>query len=165
MKILLFGGSGQLGYEINTRADDLNFQVVSPVTSEVNISEGEQVLALAKKLTPSVIINCAAYTAVDKAEEEREKAHLINCVGAENVANAALVIGARMIHLSTDYVFNGEFSAPISEDVQTDPINVYGETKLAGEQKIAQILGPRVLVVRTSSLHGQRGGEFRTYDA
>lgn len=160
MKIVVFGGAGQLGHEIRSRAEDLNFEVAAPVTSEVNISEAEQVRYLMRQLKPSIVINCAAYTAVDKAEEERDAAMQINCAGAANVAEAAREIGARMIQLSTDYVFDGDFETPIGEDAPTHPISVYGETKLAGEQRVMEILGSQGLIVRTSSLHGRHGMNF-----
>jgi dTDP-4-dehydrorhamnose reductase len=160
MKILLFGGSGQLGYEITTRGQDLNFEVVSPVQSEVDIVEREQVQTLAERVKPDVIINSAAYTAVDKAEEEREAAFRLNQDGARNVAYAARSSGARFIHISTDYVFDGSSKAPLSEEAPTRPINVYGESKLAGEKAVQEVLQGKGLIVRTSSLHGQKGINF-----
>lgn len=160
MKILLFGGSGQLGFEIQKRAVDLNFEVISPVVKEVNISEGNQVSFLAAQLKPDIILNCAAYTAVDKAEVEEEIAHRINCIGAKNVALAARQISARLIHISTDYVFDGSLQRPLTEDDIVNPINVYGKTKLAGEKEILSIYPEGSLIVRTSSLYGQRGVNF-----
>lgn len=160
MKILLFGGSGQLGYEIQTRSYDLNFEVVSPVASEINISEGQQVAYLAEQIKPDLIVNCAAYTLVDKAEEERETAHKINCIGARNVAQAAKAINARLIHISTDYVFDGETDRALDEEHQTNPLNVYGQTKLEGEREIQKLYSEGSLILRTSSLYGQRGQNF-----
>jgi len=160
MKILLFGGSGQLGYEITSRGQDLNFEVVSPVQSEVDITEREQVQTLAERVKPDVIINSAAYTAVDKAEDEREAAFSLNQDGARNVAYAARSSGARFIHISTDYVFDGNSRAPLTENAPTHPINVYGESKLAGERAVHEVLQGKGLVVRTSSLHGQKGVNF-----
>ena len=160
MKILLFGGSGQLGYEIMLRCRDLNFEVLSPVQSEVDITEKEQVVRLAEVSKPSILLNCAAYTAVDKAEEEPEAAFRINKDGARNVALAAKACGARLIHISTDYVYEGSGRTPIVETAPTGPLNVYGESKLAGEREVFDCLGRRALVVRTSSLHGQRGQNF-----
>lgn len=160
MKILLFGGSGQLGYEIEHRANDLNFEIVSPVISEVDISDGAQVKYLAGRINPDIIINCAAYTLVDKAESDRDEAMKINRDGAGNVAAAAKQQGCRLIHISTDYVFDGNFSSPIPETAPTNPINYYGATKLAGEAAVLETAGKLALVVRTSSLHGQRGVNF-----
>lgn len=160
MKILLFGGSGQLGFELKKRAADLDFEVISPVTSEVNITEKDQVKYLMRTVDPEVVINCAAYTAVDKAEEEKDAAFAINRDGAANVAEALKSLKGRMIHISTDYVFDGSLGRPLREEDQTNPLGVYGASKLAGEQEVLSRLGDRGLVVRTSSLHGQKGVNF-----
>lgn len=160
MRVLIFGGTGQLGFELQKRANDLNFEFIAPVTSEVDISELEQVKYLAAQTEPDIIINCAAYTAVDKAEEESTRAFKINRDGLANVALAAKEIDCRLIGISTDYVFDGTASKPISEDAPTNPINVYGASKLAGEKEATKILGDKVLLLRTSSLHGQKGVNF-----
>lgn len=160
MKILLFGGSGQLGYEIEQRGRDLNFEMISPVISEVDISDGAQVRYLTAQIKPDLIVNCAAYTLVDKAEDEKEEAMRINRDGAHNVAIAASHIGCRMIHISTDYVFDGSFDSPIPETAPTNPINHYGATKLAGEAAVMEAAGKLAVIVRTSSLHGQKGVNF-----
>ena len=160
MKILLFGGSGQLGFEIRGRAQALSFETSAPVRKEVSITDKEQVRFLVEKIAPDVIINCAAYTAVDKAEEERDQAFALNRDGPAFVAQAASDFNSRLIHISTDYVFGGDFSSPIGEGAETSPLNVYGESKLAGEQEVLKYLGDRALIVRTSSLHGQNGNNF-----
>jgi len=160
MKILLFGGAGQLGWEVRARALDLNFEVVAPIVTELDINNYEQVIFLADHSKPDVIINCAAYTAVDKAEVERDLAFAINLDGTRNVARAASKVGCRAIHVSTDYVFSGDGSVPLKESDQTGPQGVYGESKLAGELALHEELGERGLVVRTSSLHGRHGENF-----
>lgn len=160
MKLLVFGGSGQLGVELMNRARDLNFEVFSPVQSEVDVTEKDQILKLAAIVHPQVIINCAAYTAVDKAEEEPERAFAVNSAGALHVAAAAKQESARLIHISTDYVFDGNASAPITEDQPAAPLNVYGRSKREGEERVLDLLGPQGLVVRTSSLHGRHGMNF-----
>ncbi|MCO6432355.1 MAG: dTDP-4-dehydrorhamnose reductase [Deltaproteobacteria bacterium] len=160
MKILLFGGSGQLGFEIQKRALDLNFEVVSPFTSEVNISEETQVLYLCSQTQPDVILNCAAYTAVDKAEEEKDLCFKINRDGARNVALGARQTGAKLIHISTDYVFDGEKGSPLTEDDPVNPLSVYGMSKLDGEREILKHYPDRTIIVRTSSLYGQKGVNF-----
>ena len=160
MKILLFGGSGQLGYELQIRARDLSFSVVSPVTSEVDVGNREQVEFLTATVKPDLVINSAAYTAVDKAEVEREDAFRINEIGALNVALAAKKHGARLVHVSTDYVFDGKGSEPLTEDHSTDPISVYGASKLAGEKQILSAYPEKSVIIRTSSLHGQKGINF-----
>jgi dTDP-4-dehydrorhamnose reductase len=160
MKIVLFGGSGQLGYELNSRATDLNFSVIAPVTSEVDVSNLNQIQFLLERFKPELIINAAAYTAVDKAETERDNAYRINCDGARHVAYAARELGARMIYVSTDYVFDGKESSPRTEEDPTNPLSVYGASKRAGEQAILETYPERSTIVRTSSLHGQRGVNF-----
>jgi dTDP-4-dehydrorhamnose reductase len=160
MKILLFGGSGQLGYELQQRARDLNFSLISPVTSEVDVSNLEQVLFLTNTVKPDLIINAAAYTAVDKAEEQKEDAFRINCDGARNVAKAANKNKARVIYISTDYVFDGKGSEPLTELMPTNPLSVYGASKLAGEVAVLDEYSEGAVIMRTSSLHGQKGINF-----
>jgi dTDP-4-dehydrorhamnose reductase len=160
MKILLFGGSGQLGHEIIKRGRDLNFEVLYPVSSEADISDRGQVFRLIKTIKPDLVINSAAYTAVDKAETEVDAAFAINEVGAGYVAEAVKTIGARLIHISTDYVFGDGFSAPITEDAETSPLNVYGQSKLAGEKRVLEETEGSALILRISSLHGKKGVNF-----
>ncbi len=162
MKILLFGGSGQLGTEVRVRARDLQFDVVSPVTKEVDIREAEQVAYLVQSLRPDVVVNCAAYTAVDRAEDEEELAFAINFQGAINVAQACRASSTRLIHLSTDYVFDGTLGRPLREEDTPNPLNVYGRSKLAGEEAVRKILGEAALIVRTQALFGERGENFIT---
>jgi dTDP-4-dehydrorhamnose reductase len=160
MKILLFGGSGQLGFELKKRAADLNFSLVSPVTKEVDITESAQVKNLVESVKPDVVINSAAYTAVDKAEQEQERAFAVNADGAKCVAEACAVTGARLIHISTDYVFDGLTGSPLSEEDAVNPVSVYGRSKLQGEDYVREIVGDRGLVVRTQALYGQKGVNF-----
>lgn len=160
MKILLFGGSGQLGFELKKRAADLNFSLVSPVTKEVDITEAVQVRNLVDSLRPDLVINSAAYTAVDKAEEESEAAFAVNAKGAQFVAEACARADCRLIHISTDYVFDGLTGRPLSEEDPVNPVSVYGRSKLQGEEAIRSILGDRALVVRTQALYGQKGVNF-----
>ncbi|RMD84799.1 MAG: dTDP-4-dehydrorhamnose reductase [Candidatus Dadabacteria bacterium] len=161
MKILLFGGSGQLGYDLIKRAKELNFDVAAPVTSEVDIANRDQVVFLAEKFMPDLIVNAAAYTNVDQAEAEPEKAYLVNKDGALNVAIAANKCGSRLIHVSTDYVFDGFSSKPRKEDDPVNPLSVYGKSKLEGEKAVLQEMSEgNTLVVRTAWLHGSRGRNF-----
>lgn len=160
MKILLFGGAGQLGYEISTRAADLEFEVVSPVVTEVDITDHDQVVRVTRSASPDVVINCAAYTAVDKAEEEAELAFRINRDGAFNIADACALTKARFIHVSTDYVFDGSLGRPLKEEDPTNPLSVYGRSKWEGEERIRGVLGNDALIVRTQSLYGQKGVNF-----
>lgn len=160
MKILLFGGSGQLGFELKKRAADLEFELVSPVTKELDVTDKTQVFSLIRSLEPTTVINSAAYTAVDKAEEERERAFAINAEGVRNVSEACAKIGARLIQISTDYVFDGGLGRPLREDDPVNPLGVYGSSKLEGENFVSSICGDRGLVVRTQALYGQKGVNF-----
>jgi dTDP-4-dehydrorhamnose reductase len=160
MKILLLGGSGQLGIEIRSRALDLNLEIISPISAEVNINNLSQILHLVNECKPDVIVNCAAYTAVDLAESEPDKAYATNCDGIKNICTAASEINAFVIHISTDYVFSGlNQTTPYTENDPTDPLSIYGKSKLAGEQFVVA-LGTKGAVLRTSSLFGRKPPNF-----
>ncbi len=160
MRILLFGGAGQLGSAVRGRAHDLAFEVAAPVAKEVDIREAQQVEFLVHNFKPDVVINCAAFTAIDRAEEEKELCFAINRDGAHNVAAACRKAGARLLHLSTDYVFDGAGNRPLQEVDTVNPINTYGKSKLAGEEAVRGLLGEKALIVRTQSLFGVRGNNF-----
>lgn len=160
MKILLFGGSGQLGYELTKRAHDLRFELASPVTKEVDITNQSQVTSLVSSLQPDVVINSAAYTAVDKAEEDAARAFAINSDGVRIIAEACAAKQVRLIHVSTDYVFDGLLGRPLREDDPVNPVSVYGRSKLAGEEHVRRILGDAGVIVRTQALYGQKGVNF-----
>lgn len=160
IKILLFGGAGQLGLEIQKRAQSAGAVICAPLEEELDITDAAAVQAMARKVEPECILNTAAYTAVDKAESDAEKAYRVNRDGAVLLAEVAKEIGARFIHLSTDYVFDGYASHPLSENDPVNPLGVYGKSKLEGELGIKEICAERSLIVRTSSLHGQYGANF-----
>lgn len=160
MTILLFGGSGQLGTEVQVRAGLRQEEVVAPHDSLLDITAPNEVLRWVAQVRPTVIINCAAYTNVDKAEEERELAFAVNAQAAEYIARAAAQYKARLVHVSTDYVFPGTEGRPLTETDSVGPINVYGESKLAGELAVQEAAGSRSVIVRTSSLHGRAGRNF-----
>lgn len=160
VNILLFGGSGQLGYEIRPRGKALHFDIAAPVASEIDIVDKNQVIQLVKDLSPEVIINAAAYTAVDLAESEPDLAFKVNSEGVRNIAIAAKEIQARLIHVSTDYVFDGSISRPLNESDPVSPPNQYGASKLAGEKAVLEVYPENSLIVRTSSLHGSKGVNF-----
>ncbi len=160
MKILLFGGSGQLGFELKKRAADLEFELVSPVTKELDITDKSQVFNLIRSLEPTTVINSAAYTAVDKAEDDVERAFAINSHGVRNVSEACAKVGARLLHISTDYVFDGSLGRQLREEDPVNPLGVYGRSKLEGEAFVSSLCGDRGLVVRTQALYGQKGVNF-----
>jgi len=136
-----------------------NGGVIAPTELELDITDLGAVKGYVGREKPDVIINCAAYTAVDKAESDREKAFAVNRDGPENLAVAAAEVGARLIHISTDFVFDGNFCRALKPDDRPNPLSVYGSSKLAGEQKVLAAL-PAALVIRTAWLYSSFGNNF-----
>lgn len=157
-QILLIGSSGQLGRELQqTLPSDA---LVSVARDTLDLSQPDRIRQLILEIHPHVIINAAAYTAVDKAETETELAYAINAIAPAIMAKAANHIGATLIHISTDYVFNGRKGTFYQEDDDPNPLNVYGASKLAGEENIRQGCD-RHLILRTSWVYGVHGkGNF-----
>jgi len=158
MKILLTGSSGQLGYELERSLQGLG-DVVAPGRAEMDLSDLDQVRDVIQRVRPALIVNPAAYTAVDKAESEPALAHRINAEAPALMAQEAARLGAAIVHYSTDYVFDGAKATAYLEGDATGPLNVYGASKLAGEQAIAAS-GARHLIFRTSWVYGMRGKNF-----
>lgn len=162
MKLLLLGKGGQVGWELQRSLAPLGELVALDFDStdfHADFSRPEQLADTVLKVRPDVIVNAAAHTAVDKAESEPEFARKLNATSPGVVAEAAQQIGALMVHYSTDYVFDGSGSAPWKEDDATGPLSVYGQTKLEGEQLVAQHCA-RHLIFRTSWVYAARGGNF-----
>ena len=162
MKILLFGKSGQVGWELQRSLAPLGELVALSRDSQELCGDFTNLGGLAQTIravAPDVIVNAAAYTAVDKAESEPELARTINTLAPGVLAQEAKRGNAHLIHYSTDYVFNGSGDTPWCEIDNAAPLNVYGETKLEGEQRIQQS-GCRHLIFRTSWVYGTRGGNF-----
>ncbi|QGZ39656.1 dTDP-4-dehydrorhamnose reductase [Pseudoduganella flava] len=158
MKILLTGSSGQVGYELERSLQGLG-QVVAVDRSRMDLANLDQVREVIRAERPQLIVNPAAYTAVDKAESEPELAHRVNAEAPAVMAEEALALGAALVHYSTDYVFPGQDPDPRAEHDATGPLNVYGASKLAGEQAIAASGVPH-LILRTSWVYGTRGKNF-----
>jgi dTDP-4-dehydrorhamnose reductase len=158
MKVLVTGSRGQLGAEVLSvltgRHDVFGFG-----RDELDITDEDQVRKTVYEILPDVIIHCAAYTAVDLAETEAERAYRVNAVGTRNVASSAAHARAKIVYISTDYVFNGQSDRTYPEHDAADPINVYGRSKLAGELFV-QSLSSRHFIVRTSWLFGKHGSNF-----
>lgn len=159
MKVLLTGCGGQLGREVARLLAPGNYDAECLGSAALDITDREKVLAAVARLSPGVIINCAAYTRVDDAEKERDRAFAVNRDGPANLAEAAFQEGARLVHISTDFVFDGEKTTPYEETDPTGPLGVYGASKLAGEEEIARRLKEHV-IVRTSWLYGEEGKNF-----
>jgi dTDP-4-dehydrorhamnose reductase len=158
--ILVFGASGQLGQCIKAVSTNQEVpNVVFPNESEANILDLEALRLLFEQYQPSYCINCAAYTAVDKAEDDADIARKINKDGAANLALLSKEFGAVLIHISTDFVFEGNKPHFLSETDKANPINVYGLTKLEGEKAIASITD-KYFIIRTSWLYSEYGNNF-----
>jgi dTDP-4-dehydrorhamnose reductase len=163
MKILLLGKNGQVGWELQRALAPLgevvalDFDSPGPLTAD--FSQPESLAATVRAVAPQIIVNAAAHTAVDKAESEPEFARTLNATAPAVLAREAALLGAWLLHYSTDYVFDGSGSTPWLEDSPTGPLSVYGATKLEGEQAI-RASGCRHLILRTSWVYAARGGNF-----
>jgi len=157
-RILLTGARGQVGWELRRTLGCLG-EVVALDSSAMNLADGDAVRQTVRDIAPQIIVNPAAYTAVDKAESEPERARAVNAAAPGILAEEAGRLGALLVHYSTDYVFNGSGTTPWREDDACDPLNVYGETKREGERAI-QATGCRHLIFRTSWVYGARGNNF-----
>jgi dTDP-4-dehydrorhamnose reductase len=157
--ILVTGSNGQLGNEIRERSARYSgYSFVFTDVSELDITDAAATTAFIHELSPSWIINCAAYTAVDRAEDEEERATMINGSGVDNLVNALTGTDCRLIHISTDSVFDGNRPIPYSEEDEPSPASAYGRSKLAGEK--AAMRWPNTIIIRTSWLYSSYGGNF-----
>jgi len=159
MKILLLGKYGQVGWELQRALAPLGELIALGREDGGDLTDSDSLQANVRSIAPQVIVNAAAYTAVDKAENEAELAMQINCHGPAMLAREALTLGAMLLHYSTDYVFDGSGHQARGEDAATAPLSVYGKTKLAGEDAI-QSSGCLHLILRTSWVYAARGGNF-----
>lgn len=158
MKILLTGKNGQVGWELQRTLAPLG-EVVAVDRQVLDLNRPDSIRSVIREVKPDLIVNPAAYTAVDRAESEPELAMAVNGVAPGIMAEEAKRLGAAMIHYSTDYVFDGTKTTPYTEEDIPNPINVYGKTKLAGELAI-QAVGVPHLILRTSWVYGMRGRNF-----
>lgn len=159
MNILVTGANGQLGNEIRRRSVGSSHYFTFTDVAELDITDAAAVLEMASNTKAEFIINCAAYTNVDKAEDDEQTAHLINCTATANLAAAAKQVGATLIHVSTDYVFDGCGCTPYTEEAAVAPTGAYGRTKLAGEQAVAES-GCKHIIIRTAWLYSPFGRNF-----
>lgn len=158
MKIVLIGKNGQLGWEFQQLLPALG-EMVALGREDLDVSNPDAVQKTLLELQPNLIINTSAYTEVDLAETQRELAEKVNALAPASMAEAARKLGAVFIHYSTDYVFDGKASQPYSEQAATNPLNVYGSSKLLGETHIQQS-GDAYLILRTSWVYSLRGNSF-----
>ena len=160
MNWLITGGSGQLGIAVSEELDSRGLIFTALSSSDLDITDGKVIADFIATNSPSVIVNCAAWTDVDGAESNEESASKVNGQGPENLAVAAAKIGVRLIHVSTDYVFSGESQKPFEIDDQIDPQSAYGRTKADGEKKVLTSYPENSYVVRTAWLYSARGKNF-----
>lgn len=158
MNILLLGQDGQIGYELQRSAQPLG-EVTATGRAEVDLTQPEQIRSAIEEIRPDIVINAAAYTAVDRAEEEPGCAQTVNAEAPRVLGKATREVGAWLVHYSTDYIFDGEKRKPYTEDDQPTPINVYGQTKYEGEEAIRAV-SERHLILRTSWVYSDRRSNF-----
>jgi dTDP-4-dehydrorhamnose reductase len=159
LRAVVTGAGGQLGVDMVGCLLAQGFEVKGFTRSELDITDYEQSKALLTAFRPDVIVHSAAYTKVDQAETDTDEAYAINAYGSRNIAVIAENLGAKLVYVSTDYVFDGQGAAPYDEFHPTKPINVYGRSKLAGEQFVEQFHS-RYFIVRTSWVYGKHGANF-----
>ena len=160
-RILVTGVNGQLGAELlRVLAPIANIQVLGTTRAKLDLAEPDSLRSAIADLDPHIVLSCAAYTAVDKAETEAELARQINAIAPGSIARETAKRGAKLIHISTDYVFDGQKGSPYLESDATDAIGVYGQTKLDGERAVTQA-DPNAAIVRTAWVYGVGGtGNF-----
>ena len=159
MRVVVTGAEGQLGQDVVLELTRKKHEAIGTDREKLDITKEADVFAFIGEVKPDVILHCAAYTNVDAAEENEELAYQINALGTEYLAKAAQQIGAKMLYVSTDYVFNGTATEPYEVDQQTKPLGAYGRTKLAGEELLQKNL-KEFFIVRTAWVFGVHGHNF-----
>lgn len=159
MKVLVTGVNGQLGFDVVKVLKSRQIECVGVDMNDFDITDKSATEEYIKNYAPDAVVHCAAYTAVDRAEDDRETCFKVNVTGTENIALACKAIDAKMLYVSTDYVYGGNGTDPFEPTDLTDPKSVYGETKLSGEKKVTENLS-RYFIVRTSWVFGINGNNF-----
>lgn len=159
MKVLVTGYNGQLGYDVVKELNSREIECRGVDLADFDITDKEQTLAYLKEYAPDAVVHCAAYTAVDKAEDDEETCRKVNVDGSENLAIACKELDAKMLYVSTDYVYGGLGEVPFETEDETDPQSVYGRTKLEGENAVKKHV-EKFFVVRTSWVFGINGNNF-----
>ena len=158
MKVLVTGADGMLGQDLCSILEDEDFDVVETDIDNLDVTDLKQVEKVLTAEKPDYVVHCAAYTNVDKAEEDKETAFKLNADATKNIVEVCKKIDATLIYISTDYVFDGEKGSKYLPDDKTNPINVYGESKLKGEEYVKKY--DKSYIVRTSWLYGHHGKNF-----
>ncbi|MBI1811022.1 MAG: dTDP-4-dehydrorhamnose reductase [Nitrospirae bacterium] len=158
MKILIIGSEGMLARDLMPELKE-SHEIIPLSRQKLDITQKDAVIKNIKSNAPDIVVNCAAYTKVDMAEEEREKAFQVNGIGIQNLAVACAEMQIPLCHISTDYVFDGRKNKPYTPFDAPNPLNVYGESKLAGEKYIQWIMN-KFYIVRTCGLYGRGGNNF-----
>lgn len=159
MRVLITGANGQLGNEMRRLGAVSPNEYLFTDVDELDITDKAAVAKFVKSNNVEIIVNCAAYTNVDKAEDDEATAELINATAVRNLAEAVKAVDGTLFHVSTDYVFGSEGNTPRTEDMPTNPLGVYGKTKLHGEQAIAEV-GAKAIIIRTAWLYSEFGNNF-----
>jgi dTDP-4-dehydrorhamnose reductase len=159
MKVLITGKGGQLAWELEQLAPE-TFEVISVGRGELDVTNEILVTDFIAEIKPDLVINAAAYTAVDQAEKDSDAAYAVNEHGVKYLARACKKIDARILHISTDFIFDGASTSPYQTDAQPNPLNVYGASKLAGELVLNDILPEASVIVRTAWVYSANGNNF-----
>lgn len=160
MKVLVTGVNGQLGFDVVNELKKRGHEAVGVDIAEMDITDEASVVRVMGEVKPDVVIHCAAWTAVDAAEENVDQVRLVNVVGTENIAKECKKLGCKMMYLSTDYVFDGQGETPWQPDCKEyQPLNVYGQTKLEGELAVSHLL-EKYFIVRIAWVFGKNGKNF-----
>lgn len=157
--VLVTGVQGQLGFDVARVLKERNMEYVAPTLEELDITDQQKVSEILLRYHPDIVVHCAAYTAVDRAEDEEERCRRINADGTRFIAECCRKIGAKMVYISTDYVFSGIGDKPYEVDDETGPLDVYGRTKMEGEQAVKELL-EKYFIVRISWVFGKNGNNF-----
>ncbi len=160
MRVVVTGAAGQLGRDVVATLEAAGDDVVAFDRSSLDLTAPGSATSTLSSIRPDAVINCAAYTAVDACETEVDLAHDVNEHGVRSLASACHEVDAHLVHVSTDYVFDGELDRPYREDDPTNPQSVYGRSKLAGEQAAADVMGDGVTIARTSWVCGEHGNNM-----
>lgn len=159
MKVLVTGYHGQLGYDVVKISEKQGHEVLGTTREHFDLTDEVKIKEVIRNFKPDVVVHCAAYTLVDKAEDEKELCFAVNVLGTRYIAEACKEVNAKMVYISTDYVFDGESNRPYEVSDKVNPVNYYGETKLLGEYEVLKTV-PYHFIIRISWVFGENGNNF-----